>query len=351
MRILIIANYKGPVGGISGQVEVLCDNLNSEGTGVRCTVYGVHETIGDNPYHADISSTHGNICRRLFKLIELLCIARRYDVLHIHGCSERGMLPIVYGVIAGKMWRKRIIVTYHGGDADKYFEKRGAFARRWLKRADKVIVLNGYLEKVFAKYDIPCVVIPNCITLSEAKTHSAYQWDAPRFISVRHLRELYNIPCILRAFKRVQAQLPDASLTVLGSGPQLEELQLYVRENQLNHVSFVGQVPNKEMNEYLAKHDVFLSAPRVDNMPVSVLEAMNAGVLVISSRVGGVPYMIDHGRTGLLFDYDDNKALAEQMLWATEHIAEAGRIVEEAKMEVNKYSWTNIRKQLLPLYE
>ena len=320
-KVLIIANYKGSIGGISGQVEVLRDNLNSEG--LQCgkwkeesgksSIEDRRLGIGDCPYHADIFSTQGNVVKRVWKFVELLIVARKYDVLHIHGCSERGMLPIVCGVIAGKIWRKRIIVTYHGGDAGKYFAKRGDFARRWLRRADKVIVLNGYLEKVFTKYDIPCIVIPNCITLSGAQEHSAYQWDAPRFISVRHLRELYNIPCILKAFAKVQEQVPGATLTILGSGPQLEELQEWVKKKvesgklKEESVKFVGQVANSEMPKYLAESDIMLSAPRIDNMPVSVLEAMNAGVLVISSNVGGVPYMIEHGRTGLLFDLIENK--------------------------------------------
>jgi len=271
--------------------------------------------------------------------------------MHIHGCSDWGMLPVVYGIIAGKIWSKRIIVTYHGGGAEDYFAKHGVFVRRWLCRADKVIVLNGYLDKVFHKYRIPCVVIPNIILLPDVKHTHTWHPAAPRFISVRHLRELYNIPCILRAFRRVQQLVPGASLTLLGSGPLLEELQQYVRDNNLNYVSFVGQIPNQEMNKYLAEHDVFLSAPRVDNMPVSVLEAMNAGVLVISSRVGGVPYLIEDGRTGLLFECDDDKQMAQQMLWANEHLENAHRIIEAAHKEVKKYNWTEVRKQLLPLYD
>ena len=332
-KILYIANYREGVGGISGQVEML------------------HKCVNSNQYEADIFSTRGNIVARLWKFIELICIARKYDVLHIHGCSDRGMLPIVYGVIAGKIWRKRIIITYHGGGAEEYFAKHGAFARRWLCRADKVIVLNGYLEKVFGAYNIPCVVIPNIILLPDIKR--THEWDskAPRFISVRHLRELYNIPCILRAFQRVQQQIPEASLTILGSGPQLEELQQYVINNEIKHVSFAGQVPNYEMNKYLAEHDIFLSAPRVDNMPVSVLEAMNAGVLVISSRVGGVPYLIEDSRTGLLFEYDNDKQMAEVMLWANEHVEDAIKIINAAHKEVQKYSWIEVRNHLLPLYE
>ena len=331
-RILYIANYKEGIGGISGQVEML------------------HRCVNSDQYKADIFSTRGNIAKRVWKFIELICIARKYDVLHIHGCSDRGMLPVVYGVIAGKIWRKRIIITYHGGGAEEYFAKCGTFARRWLCRADKVIVLNGYLEKVFKEYNIPCVVVPNIILLPEIKRTHKWNTKAPRFISVRHLRELYNIPCILRAFQQVQRHIPDASLTILGCGPLLEELQQYVRDNNLKHVTFVGQVPNEEMNRYLAEHDVFLSAPRVDNMPVSVLEAMNAGVLVISSKVGGVPYIINDGRTGLLFEYDDDKKLAQQMLWATGNQEESLKMIEAARKEVKKYSWNHIREILLPLY-
>lgn len=188
----------------------------------------------------------------------------------------------------------------------------------------------------------------------------------------------------------MQQELPDASLTILGDGDKRAELEEWVKRKvesgklKEGSVTFVGQVPNKEMNAYLAEHDVFLSAPRVDNMPVSVLEAMNAGVLVISSNVGGVPYLIEHERTGLLFDLLENKntknkdqnnenilldnqknykentknnfsdsaeALAEQMEWALQHQEECLQIIANAKREVNKYSWENVRKQLLPLYE
>lgn len=90
-------------------------------------------------------------------------------------------------------------------------------------------------------------------------------------------------------------------------------------------------------------------------MPVSLLEAMNAGLLVISSNVGGVPYMIEHGRTGLLFDsFQDSVVsdqMAEQIIWALEHQKESAAMIDAAHGEVKKYSWNEIRKQLLSLYE
>ena len=72
---------------------------------------------------------------------------------------------------------------------------------------------------------------------------------------------------------------------------------------------------------------------------------------MISSNVGGVPYMIEHGRTGLLFESGNADDMAAQIEWALEHQEESVKMIENAHNGVKKYSWTNIRKQLLPLYE
>lgn len=348
-KILFISNYKQGLGGISSQVELL------------------HFFLQEDGYKADIFSTKGSIVKRLWKFIELPFVVRRYDVLHIHGCSEWGILPVVYGVIAGKIRRKRIVVTYHGGAAEDYFARHGAFARIWLKRADKVIVLNGFLKKVFDEHEIPCVVIPNIVPLRE-DVYQPKKAIAPKMLSVRHLTDLYRIDLIIRAFAKVVEKYPEATLDILGQGDKRVELEKLVQELEnegikelVNKVRFIGQVPNDMMYEYLKANDIMLSAPRIDNMPVSLMEAMNAGVLVISSNVGGVPYMIEHGRTGLLFDCNQEsgvrnqdsevRELEEQMLWALEHPEESLRMIEAAHREVKKYSWTEVKKQLLPLYE
>lgn len=341
-RILYISNYRKGLGGINAQVDLLNSCVQSEG------------------YTTSIFSTKGNVAERLWMLIRLMFVARNFDVVHIHGCSDWGMLPVVYGVIAGKIWKKRLIVTYHGGGAGDYFERHGAFAQRWLRRADKVIVLSGFLKKVFDEYDIPCVVIPNIVTLRN-DIYQPKQSIAPKFISIRHLTSLYRIDLVIRAFAQVLEKYPEATLDILGQGDKREELEALVKElenegvRELERkVRFVGQVPNEQIYDYLRANDIMLSAPKIDNMPVSLLEAMNAGLLVISSNVGGVPYMIEHGRTGLLFDsFQDSEVsdqMAEQIMWALEHQKESAAMIDAAHDEVKKYSWNEIRKQLLPLY-
>ena len=93
-----------------------------------------------------------------------------------------------------------------------------------------------------------------------------------------------------------------------------------------------------------------LSSPTVDNMPVSLLEAMNAGLLVISSNVGGVPYMVKNNNTGLLFESDNSDELATKMLWAIENQSIAITITMQAHKDVARYRWENIKDQLYTVY-
>ena len=138
---------------------------------------------------------------------------------------------------------------------------------------------------------------------------------------------------------------------LVGSGSLHEELKRQVEQMGLPNVVFSGRVDNSEIMQYLNQADIMLSAPKVDNMPVSLIEAMNAGLLVISSRVGGVPYMIEHRCTGLLFDSDNDNAMAECVLWALNHQEECLQIIKNAKDEVKRYSWEVVGQQIKTLYE
>ena len=77
---------------------------------------------------------------------------------------------------------------------------------------------------------------------------------------------------------------------------------------------------------------------------------MNAGLLVISSRVGGVPYMIKNGANGLLFDSNDSDKLAELMLWSVENQTIAKAIIQQGHIEVKKYRWESIKDKLYDTY-
>lgn len=332
-RVLIIANYQKSVGGISVQVDLLHKYLSNE-----------------DGYYAEIYSLKGSIIKRILLIIKLFVVARHYDVLHIHACSDRGFLPAVVGAYVGRLYMKRLILTYHGGGADAFFARKSKFVRKIFSKIDKVIVLSEYLKRIFDEYDMPCVVIPNIVEFN-AQLFVKKANIQPKFISVRHLRELYNIPCILKAFEIVKKKIPTATLTILGDGDQRTNLENWVIEHKLEDVSFIGSVPHDKMNEYLQQNDIFLSAPRTDNMPMSILEAYNAGLLVISSNVGGVPYMLNDNETGLLFESDNADELAKKMIHSVQNKQHAIEMIQNAYQLLDMYKWENIRVKLLEVYK
>lgn len=331
MKILLICNYKPGVGGISGQVEILQRKLREDG------------------HTADIFSTKGSILWRLGLFCRLRKGARDYDILHIHCCSGWGFLPAIVGVTIGRWLKKRMVLTYHGGGGEKFFAKHIRLVRHYLLRTDANIVLSGFLAKVFDKHQLPYKIIPNIIELDDSHYR---QRDVllPHFICTRAHEPLYNIPCILKAFQKVLTVIPESTLTLVGSGSEHEKLIRQSQEMGLKNVTFTGRVDNSEIYRYLNQADIMLSAPTVDNMPVSILEAMNAGLLIISSRVGGVPYMVLNGSNGLLFESNDSAQLAELMLWAIENQPLAKEMITKAHQEVDRYRWESVKKQLYTSY-
>lgn len=331
MRVLMICNYKPGVGGISGQVELLQKKLREEG------------------HVADVFSTKASLWKRLWMSPKLRRKAKDYDVLHVHCCSSWGFLPAVMGVRVGKQLGKRIVLTYHGGGGEAFFDKHPRLVRHYLTKTDANIVLSGFLARVFDKHGLSYTIIPNIIELDGSNFHLR-EVIRPRFVSTRAHEPLYNIPCILRAFQKVKTAFPDACLTLVGDGSQHQQLMRQVNDMGLDNVIFTGRVDNKEIYHYLDQSDMILSAPTADNMPVSLLEAMNAGLLVIASRVGGVPFLVDENETGLLFESDNDNELAEKMIWAVNNQENVKEILLKANRKVGEYRWENVKNKILSVY-
>ncbi|MBR5093034.1 MAG: glycosyltransferase family 4 protein [Bacteroidales bacterium] len=331
MRVLLICNYKPGVGGISGQVEILQRKLREEG------------------HTADIFSTKGSFLWRLGLFCRLRKVAKEYDVLHIHCCSGWGFLPAVVGVTVGRWLKKRIVLTYHGGGGEKFFDKHPKLVRYYLTRTDVNIVLSGFLGKVFDQHQLPYTIIPNIIELDGSHYRERTEIN-PHFICTRAHETLYNIPCILRAFQKTLTKISEVTLTLVGDGSEHENLIQMAKDMGLKNVTFTGRVDNKEIYHHLDQADILLSSPTIDNMPVSLLEAMNVGLLVISSNVGGVPYMVEDGKTGYLFPNNDSDTLAELMIKAVLQPSESIAIIHNAHQAVNAYRWENIRQQLYTAY-
>jgi glycosyltransferase involved in cell wall biosynthesis len=326
-KILFIANYRKDVGGISGQVDVLLQKLDK------------------NDYETDLLNTKTSLSKRLLLFFSSKKQIKNSDDIHIHCCSNfGGFFPAILGVILGKLNRKKIVITYHGGDAENFISKNKWLVLPFLRKADHLIVLSDFLEKVFLKFELKVKVIPN-IFESNLKNGISKTQIHPNFISTRALNKLYNIDFILDAFSIIQEEIPNASLTILGDGTERENLKSKCRLEKIQNVHFIGKVPNQTVKEYLKKNDFLLSAPSIDNFPISILEAFENELLVISSNVGGVPFLIENNVNGLLFENRNVNQLVKMIKFAIQDKENSLKMIEKAKIRLKDFSWeTNCDK-------
>lgn len=272
-------------------------------------------------------------------LLSLLFRVPRTDVVHAFSASYWSfLLAPVPAMVVSRLFRKAVILNYRSGEADDHLT-RWRSAVPLMRLADLIVVPSDYLVDVFARHGLRARAVPNFVEIEQLPYR---QRDTVRavFLSNRNFHAHYNISCVLRAFGRIQARIPAAKLTVAGDGPLRERLQGEARHLGLQNVTFCGAVPPDRMAMLYDEVDVYLSAPDIDNMPNSILEAAACGLPIVSSDVGGIPYILRHGVTALLIPRDDDAALAAAAIRLLEEPGLAPRLVAAARAEVlNRYTW------------
>jgi glycosyltransferase involved in cell wall biosynthesis len=221
-----------------------------------------------------------------------------------------------------------------------------------VRAASALIVPSGFLPRVFARLGIQSGVVPTVVDLVLFPPGGAHQRAAPHLIVVRNLEPLYDIPTALRAFAAIRERIPRARLTVAGSGSEEGALRRLADELRIRSaIDFAGRLSRDEMAALLARADLMLNPSTADNMPVSILEAMACEVPVVSTRVGGIPFLLDDGRTGLLVAARDPAAMADAALRLLQDAALALRIRAAAASDIRRYAWPQVRALLEAVYE
>ncbi|WP_256327674.1 glycosyltransferase family 4 protein [Nitrosospira sp. Nl5] len=249
-----------------------------------------------------------------------------------------------------------VVVNYHGGEADAFFDNAFFWIKPSLYRADAIIVPSSFLEAVFEKRGFSTSIVPNIIDLSrfsaETDVEASSKTNSPHIIVTRNLELIYDNATALRAFSIVKHTFPGATLIIAGSGPEREALEkLAAVLGMTDAVTFTGRMDTDGMAALYRGADVMVNPSLADNMPISILEALASGVPVVSTDVGGVPYMVEHGKTALLVPAQDPAAMADAILTLLNEPVQARQISKAGKESVQQYAWSEVRDRLLCVYE
>ncbi|HEY9517490.1 MAG TPA: glycosyltransferase, partial [Gemmatimonadaceae bacterium] len=191
-------------------------------------------------------------------------------------------------------------------------------------------------------------LLPNALDLADYPFRERV-CPEPKLIWLRAFHSIYNPPLAPAVLARVAAEYPDARLVMVGSDKgdgSLQETRAAVERLGLgDKVTMPGGVPKSEVPNRLQTGDIFLNTTNVDNTPVSVLEAMACGLCVVSTSVGGMPYLLEDGVDALLVPPDDPAAMAGAVSRILTEPGLASSLSHAARNTVEAFDWQPILAQ------
>lgn len=345
LRVLLIAPSMDIVGGQAVQAERLLAQLRREES-LEVSFLPIDPrlpaALGKIPYLRTAA-------RLALFLPALLLKVRRHQIIHVFAASYWSYtLWSLPAILVGRWFRRKVIVNYRSGEAQDHLT-RWRSAAPSLRLADEIVAPSQYLVDVFARFGLRSRSIPNILDTARFRYRPRGKLR-PVFLTNRGLDPLYNVGCVLRAFRIVQQRCPEASLIVAHDGSCRPGLEALAGELGLRNTRFLGRVPQKKMPELYDQADVCLMSPDLDCMPGSILECFASGLPVVATKAGGIPYMVEHERTGLLVDCGDHAALAECALRLLGDERLAQRIGDNGRRECGKYEPEAVRAAWVRLY-
>jgi len=281
------------------------------------------------------------------ELSALLRALSRIDacVLHIYfGQIAVHLLPLI------RAWKKPSIVSFHGADVTVEMNKPAyrQATREMLAAAKLVLVRSESLRRALTELgcdETKIALQRTGIPLEEFpfRERSFPQDDGWRLVQAGRLIEKKGLPVTLNAFAVFLDRYPNATLTIAGEGPLLDELQKLTRElNIEERVSFTGFVSQEQLREIYYRSHIFLHPSQIgrdgnqEGVPNSMLEAMASGLPVFATEHGGIPEAIENAVSGVLVPEHDHEALSRALLSATQDLIFLSRIARSAAEVVRK---------------
>ncbi len=249
----------------------------------------------------------------------------RASVVDVHAVSDRDLLKHAAVLIGARCVGCPSVLRIHGGDFDTAYARSGTKKKgliRWILRLPSRVVLlsKGWAETVREiEPQARTVVLANAVDCDElAEIAEERHADADSALMLGNLCERKGHFDALEALAVARREHPKMELALAGAERDegaMGELKERARELGIEGcVHFLGPVFDEEKRSALKRAGIFLLPSHVENMPVSVMEAMAAGLPVIGSRVGAIPEMVEDGVTGFLMEPRDREVLEAR--WA-----------------------------------
>lgn len=374
MRIGMMADvYKPHVSGVTNYIALNKAHLEKLGHQVYVFTFSAGDYVDDEPnvirspglplldtgYYFSLRYTRA--ARRLLQTM---------DVVHVHHPFLSGTLALLYCRPCGIP----IVFTNHTR-YDLYAQAYlpivpdvighaalQSYMPAFCRACDLVISPSPGMRDVLLQFgvDVPVDIVPNGVDLKPfqnpgspvQRAELGLRQEDIVLIFVGRLGPEKNLAFLLRSFTGAVQAYENLRLVLIGAGPEQENLEDRVQRSGIQHaVRFLGAIPYDQLPRYLVMADAFVTASVTEVHPLTVIEAMAAGLPVVGIQSPGVGDTVIDGETGYLVPQEDIAMFTAKMIRMAVDTSNRQRMGQQARVEAQKYAIERTCQMMLERYE
>lgn len=296
---------------------------------------------------------------RILTLISGVYMLLRYAhvystvILPLYGTTNSVWWYRILSATAGFL-RKKVIAIVHGGTIPAQLSDRHKPFHSIFKKADAIVAPSAFMQHELRPYEYNVNVIENAIDINNYIFQNKER-IRPRIFWMRTFHHYYDPLLAIEVASLLNKVYPDFEMVMAGADKGL--LPVCKRQVKLlgleRKVIFPGYIGMAEKNQYAQEYDIFLCTNNTDNAPVSIIEAMAFGLPIVSTSVGGIPFIIKNGETGLLCEERTPVSIASALSSLIEYPAKAAWMAQQARKDALRFdkafvasSWDSLIEHL-----
>mgnify|MGYP006432040743 CR=1 FL=1 len=280
----------------------------------------------------------------IYMLYKVICLNKKIDFILIDTYSTSAFWYSYLNSRLAYFFKIPYIPILRGGDLPHRLKSHPKLCQHIFKNSKTNVVPSKFLESHFKDagyYNL--TYIPNTIPI---KNYSFKKRDnlSPKILWVRAFAEIYNPILALQVLQQLIEKYPHAELSMVGpfKDDTINVCKSYAQQHDLP-VTFTGALPKEEWLEYAENFDIFINTTNVDNTPVSVIEAMALGLPVVTTNVGGIPYLLEDKKDALLVPKNNAEAMLQSIQYLLDHPSFVEKVTKQARSKVERFDWEKVK--------